>query len=116
MSSPRILFFSPFFYPEPISTGRYNSFLVQALVRRGAGVEVIASHPLYPSWRPVRSRSRLEGVSIHRGGAWVRYPRSLLLRRLVFEFWYAAYATVKAWSLRKRAAVASASVCDSATP
>jgi len=108
VSSPRILFFSPFFYPEPISTGRYNSFLVQALVRRGAGVEVIASHPLYPSWRPVRSRSRLEGVSIHRGGAWVRYPRSLLLRRLVFEFWYAAYATVKAWSLRKRATLAVA--------
>jgi hypothetical protein len=48
----RLLLLSPFFFPEPISTGRYNTFLVQALVDKGVHVDVICFHPLYPNWRP----------------------------------------------------------------
>ncbi len=98
MSANRVLVFSPFFYPEAISTGKYNSVLVQALVDRGFSVDVITSHPLYPAWKPMPSSDRLPGVNIHRGGAWVRYTRIPLLRRAIFELWFAAHA---AWQARK---------------
>jgi hypothetical protein len=42
MNRPIILF-SPFIYPEPISTGRYNTHLVKALQLQGCHVEVVAS-------------------------------------------------------------------------
>jgi colanic acid biosynthesis glycosyl transferase WcaI len=89
--------FSPFFYPEMISTGKYNSILVQALAERGAAIEVVTSHPFYPAWRPVRWYGEFEDSSVHRGGAWVRYPRSILLRRLILELWFSFYATYRAW-------------------
>ena len=100
--SRRILFFSPFFHPELISTGRYNSHLVRALVDQGFSVEVVASHPLYPDWVPRHSEANLPGVRIHRGGLWMRYPRSNVLRRLVLELWYAGFALRHAWCLRKQ--------------
>lgn len=87
-----ILVLSPFFFPEPISSGKYNAILAQQLARRGARVVALASHPLYPLWRPARSTAKLEGVSIIRGGAWVRYPKKAILRRFVLETWYAAFA------------------------
>jgi colanic acid biosynthesis glycosyl transferase WcaI len=95
---------SPFFHPEPISTGRYNTVLAQAMVRRGAAVEVLTSHPLYPSWQPTRSSAQLEGMVIHRGGGWLRYPRNALLRRLLLETWYALHAGTRLFALRRRAA------------
>jgi colanic acid biosynthesis glycosyl transferase WcaI len=95
-----VLFLSPFFYPEAISTGKYNSLLVQAMVQRGVQVDVVCSHPLYPSWKPVGSDQTLEGTTIYRGGAWMRYPRSMMLRRIVFELWFACYAGWKAWRIR----------------
>jgi glycosyltransferase involved in cell wall biosynthesis len=88
----RILLISPFFYPEAISTGKYNTVIAQALARTGAEVSVLTSHPLYPAWKPVRSTEQLEGISITRGGALVRYPRRPVLRRLVLESWFAWHA------------------------
>jgi colanic acid biosynthesis glycosyl transferase WcaI len=85
---PQVLFLSPFFYPESISTGRYNTFLVQALVRAGSEVHVVASHPLFPSWKPKISRLSLDGVSIHRGGSFLAYSKYPLLRRLILELWF----------------------------
>src|SRR5579872_6696410 len=85
----KVLLLSPFFHPESISTGKYNTVLAESLVKRGAEVEVITSHPFYPAWRPVYSQATLDHVSIIRGGDWVRYPRAMMLRRLVFESWYA---------------------------
>jgi colanic acid biosynthesis glycosyl transferase WcaI len=84
----KVLLLSPFFYPEAISTGKYNTALAEALVDAGAKVQVVASHPLYPSWKPTFSDAKLDQVTIVRGGAWLRYPRAMLLRRAVFEVWY----------------------------
>lgn len=101
MKPANLLFLSPFFYPDAISTGKYNSVLVQALVDRGATVNVVCSHPFYPAWRPVPSADRLAGVDIHRAGVNVRYPRSMILRRLVLEFWFAWHASRTTWRLRR---------------
>ena len=81
----RVLLLSPFFYPEPISSGKYNTWLARALVEEGFLVEVICFHPTYPDWCVRRDASRLAGVSIHRGGAWVRFPKSGVLRRAFLE-------------------------------
>jgi glycosyltransferase involved in cell wall biosynthesis len=91
------LILSPFFFPEPISTGKYNTVLAECLARRGERVAVFASHPLYPTWRPSRSDAALDDIAIRRGGAWVRYPRSAVLRRAVLETWYAFFACISYW-------------------
>jgi glycosyltransferase involved in cell wall biosynthesis len=80
-----VVLISPFFHPEPISTGKYNSFLAKELVQKGHRVDVICFHPLYPRWCPSRSDEGLSGVRIFRGGAWIRYPKASLLRRAVLE-------------------------------
>lgn len=95
--SRKLWVFSPFFHPEMISTGKYNSVLVQALAERGVAIEVVTSHPFYPAWRPTRFYGEFDGISVHRGGAWVRYPRSILLRRLVLEVWFSFHAIYRAW-------------------
>lgn len=89
---------SPFFYPERISTGRYNHHLALALVERGYEVEAVCSHPLYPDWRPHPSNETLPGMTIRRGGAWMRYPRSPILRRLLLEGWFAAHVCASSLS------------------
>jgi len=88
-SNPSVLLLSPFFYPEKISTGKYNTYLAEEFVAQGVGVTVIASHPLYPGWRPEKTDAALPGIVINRGGAWIRYPKSALLRRAILELWYA---------------------------
>jgi glycosyltransferase involved in cell wall biosynthesis len=103
---PRTLLFSPFFFPERISTGKANTHLAQALAAQGARVMVVCSHPLYPDWVPVWSNAPMAGVTVLRGGGWVRYPRRLALRRIVLEAWFAAYAAWCAWQLRKQAEIA----------
>lgn len=84
----RLLLLSPFFYPEPISTGKYNSHLVQALARKGIKVDVLCFQPLYPDWRPRTTSKGMKGVRIFRGGGWLRYPEASLLRRAVLEIAY----------------------------
>ncbi len=102
----RILLFSPFFFPELISTGKANTHLAQALAAHGAEVTVVCSHPLYPNWIPVQSDASLPGVTILRDGAWVRYPKRMSLRRAVLEGWFAGYTAYHAWRLRRRVDIA----------
>lgn len=102
----RILFVSPFFYPELISTGKANQHLVEAFAAHGHGVTVICSHPVYPSWVPARSDAEISGIKILRGGARVRYPAAMPLRRMVLEAWFAVYVLARAWRIRKQADVA----------
>jgi colanic acid biosynthesis glycosyl transferase WcaI len=102
------LYLSPFFFPEAISTGKYNSLVVQALVDHGVEVDVVCSHPFYPAWRPLRSNGILAGTTIHRGGAWMRYPHSIVLRRALLELWFAWHALLNTWRLRKEPAIAVA--------
>jgi colanic acid biosynthesis glycosyl transferase WcaI len=85
MRSKRVLLLSPFFYPEMISTGRYNSFLAKALVKNGYDVDVICFHPLYPDWRPRISNAVIAGIRAIRGGAWIRFPANPFLRRALLE-------------------------------
>ena len=98
----QIILVSPFFYPELISTGRANQHLTEAFVAEGHGVTVVCSHPLYPSWLPSRSSAEISGVKILRGGAWVRYPKAMPVRRMVLEAWFAIYAIRRIWPLRKQ--------------
>ena len=97
-----ILLFSPFFFPEPISTGKYNSSLVEALISHGHHVTVVCSHPFYPAWKTVYSSDKMPGAEIMRGGAWLRYPENLWLRRILLELWYAMFAAACGWKLRKK--------------
>jgi glycosyltransferase involved in cell wall biosynthesis len=80
-----ILLLSPFIYPEPISTGKYNTKLAKVLVRAGHQVEIVAFHPIYPEWKVKMSNKTLPGVVIRRGGGWLRFPKSLILRRILLE-------------------------------
>jgi putative colanic acid biosynthesis glycosyltransferase WcaI len=98
----QILIVSPFFYPELISTGKANQHLAEAFVAEGHGVTVVCSHPLYPAWIPVRSSARIPGMTIVRGGAGVRYPKAMPLRRLKLEAWFAFFAARSVWRRRKR--------------
>jgi len=102
-SQRQIVFVSPFFYPELISTGKANQHLAEAFTAEGHRVTVICSHPIYPAWMPNRSEAKLPGIDIQRGGAWVRYPASMPLRRLVLEAWFAVYALARVWRMRKQA-------------
>ncbi|MGO8718331.1 MAG: glycosyltransferase [Acidobacteriaceae bacterium] len=101
----QILIVSPFFYPELISTGKANQHLAEAFVAEGYGVTVVCSHPLYPTWVPVPSNAEIPGVTILRGGAGVRYPKAMPLRRLKLEAWFAFFAARRVWRLRKQADV-----------
>jgi colanic acid biosynthesis glycosyl transferase WcaI len=98
MTPLSISFYSPHFHPEKISTGKYNSLLVKGLLDRGAAVQVITSHPLYPAWRPVRTAEPFFDATIHRGGAWLRYPVKPLLRRALLECWFSWHALTKTFA------------------
>jgi colanic acid biosynthesis glycosyl transferase WcaI len=101
VSQKRILLASPFFYPEPISTGKANQHLAEALAAEDHALTVLCSHPLYPTWLPETSQATLPGMTILRGGANVRYPHSMPLRRMVLELWFALYALRRTWKLRR---------------
>lgn len=98
----RILLLSPFFHPEPISTGRYNARLAEHLRDSGAQVSVACSHPLYPEWVVRTTDEDLPDVRTHRGGRFMRYPRHTLLRRLALEAWFTLHAIRVVASLRSR--------------
>ena len=88
MNNKRVLLVSPFFFPELISTGKYNLALAIALRTNDVDVDVIASHPLYPDWKPNFSDATIDGIHIMRGGHMLRYPSNVLLRRAVLELWF----------------------------
>jgi glycosyltransferase involved in cell wall biosynthesis len=98
----KAVIFSPFFYPEEISTGRYNSFLANSLASNGYEVQVVCSHPLFPSWKVTKSNNELSGTTCFRGGLVVRYPRSAILRRAVLESWF-SWHVIKTWFKRRLA-------------
>jgi len=84
-----VLLFSPFFFPERISTGRYNTHLARALRQGGNKIVVVCSYPFYPEWKVATNDvDELAGIQRLRGGKGIRYPRSQIFRRLVLELWY----------------------------
>lgn len=87
----KILIISPFYYPEPISTGKYNSYLASELAKNNYKVDVLCSHPLYPKWVVEPTESQLPGTHAYRGGRYLKYPKHPLLRRAVLELWFFFY-------------------------
>jgi colanic acid biosynthesis glycosyl transferase WcaI len=81
-----ILIISPFFYPEPISTGKFNTNFVEGLVSKGHKITVLCFHPFYPDWNTKRSNHQLKGVKIIRGGKHIVYTKKTVFRRLILEF------------------------------
>ena len=94
MSKKQILFLSPFFYPENISTGKYNTNLVKSLISRGFYLYVITSYPFYPKWKTKVCSDNITGITIFRGGKWVLYPNVIILRRVILEVWYSVHVVV----------------------
>lgn len=80
---------SPFFFPEPISTGKYNGLLAEGLVKAGVHVTAVCSYPIYPDWVPQANPADMPGVSSLRGGGSIKYPSKPILRRAVLEPWFA---------------------------
>jgi len=87
----RVLFISPFFSPEKISTGKYNSYLVDALAAKDMEVTVLTSYPLYPDWVAEYTDVVPAKVKVVRGGLNVKYPKSQIVRRIVLELWFSIY-------------------------
>lgn len=95
MTKKNILILSPFFYPEPISTGKFNTEFVSGLIKDGHQVTVLCYHPFYPAWKTKISNDGLNGVKIIRGGKHLIYTNKTILRRLILEFSYAFFVLRK---------------------
>jgi colanic acid biosynthesis glycosyl transferase WcaI len=86
-----IVLISPFFSPEPISTGKFNTDMVIKLQDEGHNVTVLCSHPIYPGWIPQESFENLKGVNIIRGGKRIKYSKNASIRRIILEIWYTLF-------------------------
>lgn len=93
MKTSNYLIISPFFFPESISTGKYNGLLAKGLIDEGLAVDVICSHPIYPSWVPTKALTELPGTTARRGGLKIFYPSKPILRRVILEVWFAFHVT-----------------------
>lgn len=100
ISKRKILILSPFFFPEPISTGKYNTTLAKALRDKGMEVTVICSHPFYPAWKTQKTNQEIEGIKIIRGGPVINYPKNLFLKRALLELGYAFFVLKTFYKLR----------------
>jgi hypothetical protein len=100
-SRKNILIISPFFYPEPISTGKFNTNFAQGLANQGHAVTVLCFHPFYPNWNSKSSTAQLEGIEIIRGGKNLSYTKSTILRRFILEISFAFFVLRKLWKHQK---------------
>jgi len=91
----KFLIISPFFFPEPISTGKFNTDVVRELSEKGHDVTVLCFHPFYPSWKTKKSQETIEGVTIVRGGKYLIYPKLIVLRRIILELGFAFFVLRK---------------------
>lgn len=87
----KVLIISPFFYPEPISTGLYNTDLALKLVENGYEVHVWCFHPFYPDWKIKKSTKKLRNIVINRGGLYVSFFGIQLLDRVILEISFLLY-------------------------
>jgi glycosyltransferase involved in cell wall biosynthesis len=86
-----ILILSPFFFPEPISTGKFNTDFALALANEGHDVTVLCFHPFYPNWKIKRSNKTLKNIKIVRGGKFLKFTKITILRRFILEFSFAFF-------------------------
>ncbi|WP_435414256.1 glycosyltransferase [Polaribacter aestuariivivens] len=85
-SKKNILILSPFFYPELISTGKFNTDLARELAKQGHNITILCFHPFYPNWKTKKSEDFINNIKIIRGGKNIKYPKKQFLRRMVLEF------------------------------
>ncbi|WP_296634961.1 glycosyltransferase family 4 protein [Polaribacter sp.] len=90
-SSKNILIISPFFFPEPISTGKFNTDFAISLKDKGHNVTVLCYHPFYPDWKIKKNNSELKGIKIIRGGKFLAFSKKTIIRRIILEFSFAFY-------------------------
>jgi glycosyltransferase involved in cell wall biosynthesis len=90
-----ILILSPFFYPEPISTGKFNTDFAVALKNDGHNVTVLCYHPFYPDWKIKESQEELNGIKIIRGGSNLNFSKNTIVRRFILEFSFAFFTLRK---------------------
>lgn len=83
-----ILLLSPFFYPEPISTGKYNGIIAKELGVKADTIDVMCCHPIYPKWEVEQTEKQLDGVTAIRGGKWLKFSNNILIRRAILEIWF----------------------------
>ena len=76
---------SPFFFPEPISKGKYNTDLTLNLVKQGHRVHVWCFHSFYPDWKIKKSDQQLKNIFIKRGGLGVRFTGKQFIDRIILE-------------------------------
>lgn len=86
-----ILLISPFFYPELISTGKFNSDMVIALRDQGHHVKVLCFHPFYPKWKTEISEEKIDNIDIIRGGRNNIYTQKNTVRRFILELSFAIF-------------------------
>ncbi|WP_292959259.1 hypothetical protein [Neptuniibacter sp. UBA6509] len=86
-----ILIISPFFFPEPISTGKYNTLVAKELSQGTGCIDVLCAHPIYPKWKIEPTSKQLVGVNAIRGGKYLKFPKNVLLRRAVLELWFCIF-------------------------
>ena len=96
-----ILIISPFFFPEPISTGKFNTDLAIALRDKGHHVKILCFHPFYPNWKTKKSNEKLEDITIIRGGKRNQYSSKTFVRRIVLEFSFAFFVFRKIFKYQK---------------
>ena len=84
-NNKNILIISPFFYPEPISTGKFNTDFSVALKDDGHNVTVLCYHPFYPNWKIEESQEELNGIKIIRGGKCLAFSKKTIIRRIILE-------------------------------
>lgn len=83
----KVLFVSPFFYPEQISTGKWNTYVARGISKH-ADLTVFCLHPFYPEWKISLTSEQLPGINIVRRGRFLWFPGNSLLRRFILEFYF----------------------------
>lgn len=96
-----ILILSPFFFPEPISTGKFNTELAIELSNQGHKVKVLCFHPLYPDWKIKISEETLKNIEIIRGGSNLFFTKFSFLRRVILEISYSFFVLFNIKKLQK---------------
>lgn len=100
--SKKILIISPFFYPEPISTGVFNTNLVKEIKQKVDSITVLCFHPFYPKWKVKKSSLQINDVQIIRGGKNIFYPKNGTFRRIILEVLFSVFVFRKFFSLRSK--------------
>jgi colanic acid biosynthesis glycosyl transferase WcaI len=90
-SKKNILIISPFFFPEPISTGKFNTDFAIALKNDGHNVTMLCYHPFYPDWKIKKDNSELKDITTIRGGKYLAFSKKTIVRRFVLEFSFAFF-------------------------